>query len=79
MSLNSEEYDVKNDDIKRKKEKGSFHSSLFNSRIYLLQEAVRRMEKYIFFQGSTFHSSFLSLNFAFIIHRKESGWKKASE
>lgn len=45
-SLSSEEYDVKNDDNKRKKEKGTFSSSLYGSRIYLLQER----------QGSTFHS-----------------------
>lgn len=37
-SLNSEEYDVKNDDNKRELEKGSFSSSLLSLRIYLFQE-----------------------------------------
>lgn len=75
MSLNSEEYDVKNDDNKRKKEKGSFQSSLFNSRIYLLQE---RQEEWVHFEGSTFHS-FLSFTQFRVHHSPEKNEEKASK
>lgn len=76
-SLSREEYDVKNDDNKRKKEKGSFQSSLFNSRIYLLQEGRRMGENTFWWKHFSFF--FPSLNFVFIIHRRKmekKHWKK---